>query len=326
LHENPSEALIERQEAIRHRLDEVERQLASYVGFDETQKMLAGCYVSIGQDGTPFFDQGLVKPEHRKQLAKLLKEDDGSTSVHPKPKLPLPESLRRDLAVYRSQIAQVEIARHPAIALDLLAFHLASKFLDDRRDFDGPQIEFKRPKPNSRQEATVATRALEAIEKSLPAGWCKPASEAARFDAFRSLPEATRLEFLAYCLALTLQPKLAPAQGDEATAYDAALALTQASVADYWRPGKESYFRRISRDQLLALGRDMLGNQWAQSHLSDKKAELVDQLDRAFADPAKHGRTPEQLEKLKSWLPTGMAFATAPTPKPAKTAKARKAA
>ncbi len=70
----------------------------------------------------------------------------------------------------------------------------------------------------------------------------------------------------------------------------------------------------------------MLGDQWAQSRASDKKADLVDQLDRSFADPAKHGRTPEQMEKLNSWLPAGMAFCTAPTPKPAKTAKSRKAA
>jgi len=32
------------------------------------------------------------------------------------------------------------------------------------------------------------------------------------------------------------------------------------------------------------------------------------------------------VEKLKSWLPTGMAFATASPPKPARTPKARKAA
>lgn len=321
-----SDELLNRQQLVQDRLNEVEQKLAAFVGFDETQKMLAGCYVSIGQDGTPLFDYGLVKAEHRKQLAKLLKEDDGVASRQAKPKNPLPESLCRDLAVYRSQIAQVEIARNPAIALDLLAFQMASRMLDEHPVSDGPKIEFKRPKPNGRQEATLATRALEAIEKSLPAGWRKAASEAARFEAFRSLPEATRLEYLAYCLALTLQPKLAPADGNDATAYDAALALTQASAAGYWRPAKHNLLSRISRAQLLALGREMLGEQWAQSRASDKKGELADQLDRAFADPAKYGRTPEQALKLKSWLPAGMAFTVAGTPAPAKTKKARKAA
>jgi len=59
-----------------------------------------------------------------------------------------------------------------------------------------------------------------------------------------------------------------------------------------------------------------------QSRESEKKAELVEQLDRAFADPAKHGQTPEQVEKLKTWLPAGMAFAVAAMPAPAKAKKA----
>jgi ParB family chromosome partitioning protein len=321
--------LLDRQENIRQQQDEVEEKLAAYVGFDAAHKSLAGCYVSIDQDGKPFLDKGLVKPEHRKQLSRLLKTDgtDGEPG-QTKPKNPLPESLRRDLAAYRLQIAQVEIARHPAIALDLLAFHVASEMLDERDASDGPDVEFNRSRaePRGQEEPTSATRALEAIEQSLPAGWRKPKSEAARFEAFRSLPQAAKLELLAYCVALALQPKLAPADGEEATAYDAALGLTEASVASYWRPGKTSYLGRITRDQLLALARDTLGEAWAQSRASDKKSSLVDQLDRAFADPAKHGRTPEQVEKLKSWLPTGMAFGTVPTPKPAKSKKSKKAA
>ena len=114
-------------------------------------------------------------------------------------------------------------------------------------------------------------------------------------------------------MALTLKPKLAPAAGDEATAYDAALALTGASVAGYWRPTKDNYLGRITRDQLLAIGREVLGEAWSQSRSSEKKALLVDQLDRAFADPEKFGRTPDQVEKLKTWLPTGMSFDMAET-------------
>ena len=127
-------------------------------------------------------------------------------------------------------------------------------------------------------------------------------------------------------MALTLKPKLAPAVDDETTAYDAALSLTAASVAGYWRPTKGSFLGRITRDQLLAIGRDVLGEPWAQSHFNDKKALLVDQLDRAFSNPDKSGRTPDQIEKLKSWLPQGMSFDIAAAPKPANAKKARKAA
>jgi ParB family chromosome partitioning protein len=120
-------------------------------------------------------------------------------------------------------------------------------------------------------------------------------------------------------VATTLKPQLST--GNEATAYEHALALTGGSVAATWRPAKGSYLGRITRDQLLALGREILGEQWAQLRSKDKKGALADQLERAFAEPGKQGRTPQQAEKLKQWLPTGMAFATA-AKKPAKKRKA----
>jgi ParB family chromosome partitioning protein len=324
-----SDALLSREQEVRDQLDEVEQKLAAFVGFDDGHKMLAGCYVSIDQGGMPFLDKGLVKPEHSKLLAKILNKDGIDGEAGPaKPKNPLPESLRRDLAAYRLQVAQVEIAKHPVIALDLLAFNIASRMLGTYSVIDGPDVLFKRhyPAPATQEETTPAVHALDAIVQSLPAEWLKEKTEAARFEAFCLLPQEARLELLAYCIALSLKPKLAPADRDPATAYDAALALTGASVAAYWRPGKASYLGRITRDQLLALARDTLGESWAGSRANDKKASLVDQLDRVFADPAKYGRTPEQLEKLKTWLPTGMSFGTIPQPKPAKGKRTKKAA
>ena len=206
------------------------------------------------------------------------------------------------------QVAQVEIARHPAIAIDVLTFQAASKLLGKARVVDGPDVEFKLPKPGKEREASAAERDLAAIGKALPTGWLKATSEAERFEAFRSLPEAAKLELLAYCVALTLQPKLGPVEGDEATAYDAALSLTGSSVAVYWRPAKGNFLGRINRDQLLAISREVLGEPWAQSRCNDKKSLLVDQLDRAFSNPEKSGRTADQIAKLKSWLPQGMAF------------------
>ncbi len=50
---------------------------------------------------------------------------------------------------------------------------------------------------------------LSALAAGLPDGWRKPESEAARFEAFRSLPQETQLSLLAYDMALMLQPKLA---------------------------------------------------------------------------------------------------------------------
>ena len=76
-----------------------------------------------------------------------------------KPKNPMPESLRRDLAAYRLQVAQVEIARHPAIALDLLAFQAASQLLGERPASDGPDVLFKRRKADPTEQKASTTAA-----------------------------------------------------------------------------------------------------------------------------------------------------------------------
>jgi ParB family chromosome partitioning protein len=328
LDDTESDELLDRQEAIRSRLDAVEEELAAFIGFDDEQKPLAGCWVSISHDGVPFLDKGLVKPEQRKQLAALLKSDAACGEPdRAKAKHPLPQTLRRHLAADRLQVAQVEIAKHPAIALDLLTFWMASVMIGKRPINDGPKVQMKRhdADPAHESEPSVAAEALRGIQCSLPADWLDGTSEAVRFEAFCALPEAARQELLAYCVALVLQPKLA-GEGDEATAYDAALARTEAHVAGYWRPNKANYLGRITRDQLLALARDTLGEAWAQARWNVKKASLVDQLDRAFADPAKYGRTAEQAEKLKSWLPAGMEMSIATAAKPTKAKKAKKAA
>jgi ParB family chromosome partitioning protein len=325
LADTESDALLDQQQAIHDRLEEVEKKLAGYVGYDATQKALAGCFVSIGHDGSLFLDKGLVKAEHRKLLAKLLGTED-DRPVRAKPKHALPESLRKDLAIDRLQVAQVEIARNPVIALDFLAFQAASKLLGKHPIADGADVEFKLPKPGKEREATVADRDFAAIGKALPTGWLKPTSEAKQFEAFRTLPEATKLELMAYCVALTLKPKFGPADSGESTAYDAALSLTGSNVAGYWRPSRGNFLNRINREQLLSVSREVLGEPWAQCHSNDKKALLVDQLDRAFSNPEKSGRTPDQIGKLKSWLPQGMAFDIALSPKPAKAKKPRKAA
>ena len=162
------------------------RNSQHYVGFDATQKVLAGCFVSIGHDGSLFLDKGLVKPEHRKLLAKLLGEDDGKP-VRAKPKHALPESLRRDLAADRLEVAQVAIARNPEIALDLLTFKAASAMIGKRSYMDGPDVEFRRPRPGKEREDTTARRDLAEMGKALPTGWLKATSEAEQFEAFRTL-------------------------------------------------------------------------------------------------------------------------------------------
>ena len=129
----------------------------------------------------------------------------------------------------------------------------ASRLLSDQEIADGPDIAFNRSRtPRSDTAEAMSARAwVLAVGQSPETSWFRKPSEAERFDSFRLLPQPAKLQLLAFCVALTLQPKLAPADGEEATAYDVALSQTGADIAGCWRPTRQNYLGRISREQLL---------------------------------------------------------------------------
>ncbi|APW58630.1 ParB/RepB/Spo0J family partition protein [Paludisphaera borealis] len=314
LEDTESDEMTQAQEAAEARLADIDRQIAGFAVYDPEEIKIAGCYVSIDTDGSLRIEKGLVRKQDMKRLAK------GDDAIPKRPK-GMPQTLKRDLEANRLQIAQVEIAKNRLVALDLLIFTVVNDAVSRRLvGCSGLDVNFRKTRPTVK-ELTAADHALKAIEEALPLAWLKPKTEAEQFRVFSNLSDTQKLHLLAWCVAGSLKPQLST--GREATAYELALSLTGAEVAGYWRPTVANYLGRITRDQLLALGRDTLGDAWAQSRHRDKKGELAAQLERAFADPEKHGRTPEQIAKLTRWLPEGMAFTdTAPaTPKSKKSAR-----
>jgi hypothetical protein len=105
--------------------------------------------------------------------------DNGTDEADGKPTMSA--TLKADLEGYRQQAAQVAIALNPAIAFDLMAFTIAVKCLDNGGLHGGPQIHFSEQYPmhTVMDAKTVAAKAFEKIEKSLPVGWLKAKTESA---------------------------------------------------------------------------------------------------------------------------------------------------
>lgn len=309
--EEELDALYERSNANEEAQDELNEQLETYAAFDPEEMKTAGCYVAITYSGDLRVEKGLVRKADQKATTA-----DGNQPAPAKKKGGMPDGLRRDLEGYRLQVAQAELAMHHRLAFDLLVFSVAVDVLDHVGPDDGPDVSFRQKYPllsHPTGKETLAAKRLGAIEEKLPQKWLEPVSEAERFAEFRKLTEDRKLALLAYCVASTLKPKLGPLQPDEIakeSAYDVTLSLTGASVAAYWRPTKDSYLGRMTRDQLLEIGKEVFGWQWADSWRNSKKAELVDKLDAAFANPDQHPA--DVAERLKTWLPAGMAFPPAP--------------
>lgn len=324
--EEEEQRLDDERSAAQEKLDELEEKLEAYAAFDPEEMKTAGCLVTIDTDGELDVTRGLVKPQDRRAVA-----TDGADDTAPpmKEKPEFSQSLVADLKAYRCQVAQAEIAMHPDIAFDLLVFYVAYDVFDHIAPSDGLDVHFRQsfPRPSVEEEG-LATKRLEAVKEGLPLTWLKEEGEDARFAAFRKLGDAEKKRILAYCAALTLKPSL-DMEDEFPSAYDVALSLTGGSVAEYWRPTKDNYLSRVTKDQLLDTGRQVMlgGEQWASSRANEKKSSLAATLHDAFA----RSHLPDTIDKLKNWLPKGMAFRAVaqeaePVEAPKKGRKAKQAA
>lgn len=304
------EALYEKARDAEERREEIEEKLETFVAFDPEQMKTAGCYVSIAHNGTLNIDKGLVKKQDAKKLAGS--EGDADDEPAEKPKDALSQSLKRDLEAYRLGVAQAEIAKHPAIAFDLLVFKAAKNVLTTGYAHDGAAVSFSQNYGGTAGEDAkeFLQSQMQPIEKILPADFLDLDTEAEQFLAFQKLSTDQKHAILAYCVASTLQPKLAT-EGRELTAYDIALSQTGANVAEYWRPTKDSFLSRVTREQLLEIGRQFGGEAWVSYRRDYKKSTLADELHGYFAK----SHLPDTTDAVRNWLPAGMAFGVAPEPK-----------
>jgi ParB family transcriptional regulator, chromosome partitioning protein len=235
-------------------------------------------------------------------------------------------ALLLSLKAFRVQVAEVAIASKPELAYDLLVFSTAQRLIAGE-SAGGLDIKLFNKTPHfSETKGTPAAITLADIKGNLPLDWLEDGTEAEQFADFQKLKPEQKAAILAYCVALTLEPALAPDTAEQITGYDAALAQSGFDIAAYWRPTAENYLSRIPTAQLLDIGRKILGGgpQWALEHKNAKKAVVVKILHDAFAVSGK----PDTLDAIKAWLPEGMAF-TLPEPandKTKKSTKPRKAA
>ena len=309
--EEEDEDLIERleseQAAIEERIDRIESELEDFIDFDPEQKKQAGCFLSVNYGGKLSVDKGLVKPEAKKQLVASSGE---ATGLDPEPEkaVSFPQSLIDDLKAYRLGAAQAEIARHPAIAFDLLVFKAAKAVCGLNHAYDGPQVSFQGSRGGmvSREAREFIAAIVGEVKGTLSLDWLGLDNEADQFAALQTLSGEQKHAILAYCVASMLQPKLA-CPDDCPTAYDIALGQTGADMASYWRPNATNFLSRIKTGQLLEIGSELLGEAWAAQRRNAKKSALVAELDKAFAEPQR-ALDPDKVRKIASWLPERMEF------------------
>ena len=288
--EDKAEALHEEGEALGEQLQALEDGLQ---GYGANVKAAAGAIVTIDRNGEAVIHRGLMREAEAKALRTLEKlrqdfgnvegeaENDDEGENDEAPKAAISDRLAQRLSAHRTAALQIEVARHPQVALAALVHGMVQTVLQERHyGHDLPlgvrltvqdRLEGMAPDwPES--PAAVALRELQQAW-----GGKLPKDSAELCVALLAMEQDELVKLLAVCVAFTVDV-VTP----RATAQQPGAELAQAvglDMAAWWKPTAEGYFKHVSKAVILqAVG------EFAPEHVARlaklKKADIASEAER----------------------------------------------
>lgn len=289
--EDKTGALESRREQVAGELQAVEDALQGYA---PDVRAVAGAIVTLDREGEAVIHRGLLREAEAKALRTLEKLRRGFGSAEGEaindehedaddaPKAAsLSDRLAQRLSAHRTAALQIEVARHPHVALAALVHGMVQTVLHPDAYGDGlplgvrltvqDRLEGIAPDwPESR--AAAALRTLQEV-----AGEALPQGSAELFTALLVKSQDELVQLLAVCVAATVD-----AVTPRATQHQPGTELAQAvglDMAVWWKPTDEGYFRHIAKPAILeAVG------QFAPEHVTRlvklKKADIASEAER----------------------------------------------
>ena len=307
---------------LAERIDAIEAAVEARALYSPEVRALAGCIVSIGEDGAMAVIRGLVRPED--VPAKPAAPANGATphgtggpsgdttqahAARPDPRVSAPArtpppadpeaearkaagvgiGLADDLRAIRTAHVKAQLACRFEAAFDLLLFHLARSIFGTGYG-DGALDIAARETPD-----VPAVRANDPAFAKASVGIAhlevdrigQPLEwlDQPAGEAFAELRAMSPLgkEYLfASCVARTLKGQLAFEPGARPET-EATVARLDMDFARLYRPDAAFLFGRLRKDRLLAIARATLGEAWAAAHRNERKAALAEAMEAAFA-------------------------------------------
>ena len=341
-----TEELVEKAESNETRLDEIEAMIEARAVYRREDIAIAGCIATVGNDGELKLIQGLVRPEdmpacESKDANMAVQDDTGdgesaSSSIEA-PTLAAPIAspgdaeaearkeagvgigLADDLRAIRTAIVKSQLACDFDVAFDLLLFQLArgvftNGYHDDALDIraaETPDRPAMRVNDDAFGTVNVGEKHLEIDRAAQKLDWAG-LPDVEGFTELRALPERDKRALFASCVARTLKGQLAfePKARPEVEATVARLGIDFASALrgnrdQVWTA--DLLWSRLRKDRILAIGRETLGETWAQAETKQKKADIAKAMQDAFAhgDGVPAGVTAEGRAAAIAWTPPG---------------------
>lgn len=290
--------LEERREQVAGELQAIEEALQGYA---PDVRAVAGAIVAIDVHGEAVIHRGLLRDAEAKALRTLHRlrqgfaagegaNDDEGEGAEPAKAANVSDRLAQRLSAHRTAALQIEVARHPHVALAALVHGMVQTVLQPDADGDGlplgvrltvqDRLEGMAPDV-SESPAAGALRALQQV-----AGEALPQDSVELFAVLLATPQDELVRLLAVCIAATVDvvtPRAAQHQPGAELAQAVGL-----DMAAWWKPTAEGYFCHVSKAVIL----DAVG-QFAPSHASRlAKLKKVDIASEA-----------ERLAKGTGWMP-----------------------
>ena len=336
--------LIEEAEAIEPRLAQIQDAIKARAVYKPEDIAIAGCIVTVGNDGALQVVHGLVKPEDMpadtdatpaaashdggeqdggQQATSGIRSPSVSGPAMP-PARPDPEAEARkeagvgigladDLRAIRTALVKAHLADDFGAAFDLMLFQMGRAVFTPGHHDHALDIAVRetadRPPLRVNDDAFgdwSLGEAMLADRSSLPFDWLEIDDRQESFAALRALPQADKQRLFAACVARTVNGQLA-FEADARPELEATVAWLDIDFAAHVRPTAEMFWSRVRKDRMLSVAREVLGVEWAHAHRKDKKDVLATAMETAFAkaDSPPLGVTKEGHAAALAWTPPG---------------------
>ena len=340
-----TDELIEEADAIEPRLEQIQDAIKARAVFKPEDIAIAGCIVTVGNDGALQVVQGLVKPEDMPADTGTATsgaaghdgggQDDGQQATSGiqapaisgpamPPARPDPEAEARreagvgigladDLRAVRTALVKAHLAEDFGAAFDLMLFQMGrAVFMPAYRNdaLDIAVLETRdRPPLRVNDDAFgdwSPGEAMLADRSSLAFDWLEIDDRQESFAALRALSPIDKKRLFAACVARTVNGQLA-FEADALPELESTIARLDIDFAAHVRPTADMFWSRVRKDRMLGVAREVLGVEWAHAHRKDKKAALATAMETAFAkaDSPPLGVTKEGHAAALAWAPPG---------------------
>lgn len=289
--------------------------------FKPEEMALAGCIVTICNNGRLELIEGLVRKSDEKALKALQAPASGSgtnntngtgSAAHAGGGQPEPESdklsqaLQSDLITYRTNIAKRFIAIGGEIeAQNLLYYTLCMQTF--RTHYWGSPLDIKisETRPSSSLAKPDTGRALQELQahldNELKLDWMAIEDDGERFQAFTELEHSDKTNLMAYCVAqaLVCGPAGAPLPETEV-----ALQSLDIPWHKYFQATADNYLGRISKGMLLEIGEQFFTDYAAEGAEKRSRKQLAEDLEAVLAGEDSSMPADKRAEAI-DWIPAG---------------------